>query len=227
MDPNLARHRAARAVGVAAPAVFVASFLVQGVRPEYEPLSQFVSELAIGPYGWVQTVTFVVTGLGYVCFGLLLRRGEGASRFGAASLVLVGFGLFASAFFVTDPSAMFDQKSSHGIIHGLLGAVVFAFFPVTCFVFVRRLRLTGHHLAARLSVLTAIMLIVGIMLLKYSELPDSWLFEWKGLVQRAILVLFMGWTAAIAIIQTRTKSAVTSGEHDVVEFRFRSTSRTK
>jgi uncharacterized membrane protein YhaH (DUF805 family) len=112
---------------------------------------------------------------------------------------------------VTDPSVLFDQKTSHGIIHGLLGAVVFAFFPVTCFVFVRRLRATGLRLAARLTVLTAILLIVGIVVLKYSELPDGVLFEWRGLVQRAILVLFMSWTAAIAIVQTRTKSAMTTG----------------
>jgi hypothetical protein len=209
MDSDLARDRATRALGTATPAVFVASFLVQGVRSDYEPSSQFVSELAIGPYGWVQMVTFLVTGLGYVSFGLLLGRGEGASRVGAASLVVVGIGLFTSAFFVTDPSAMFDQKTPHGIVHGLLGAIVFAFFPVTCFVFVRRLRVTGHRLAARLTVLTAIVLIVGIVLLKYSELPESLLFEGRGLVQRAILVLFMGWTAAIAIIQTRAKSAAT------------------
>jgi uncharacterized membrane protein YhaH (DUF805 family) len=156
-------------------------------------------------------VTFLVTGLGYVSFGVLLRRGERASRFGAGSLVVIGVGLFASAFFVTDASVLFDQNTTSGIIHGLLGAVVFVFFPVTCFVFVRRLRETGRCLAVRLTVLTAIVLVVGIILLKYSELPDSLLFEWKGLVQRAILVLFMAWTTTIAIIQTGTNRPLRSG----------------
>ncbi len=109
-----------------------------------------------------------------------------------SSLVAVGLGLFSSAFFVTDPSSMFDQKTPHGIIHGLIGAVVFTFLPVTCFVFARRLLLTGHRRAARLTIFTAIVMIVGIMLLKLSELPEGVLFDGKGLVQRVLLALFMG-----------------------------------
>jgi hypothetical protein len=43
--------------------------------------------------------------------------------------------------------------------------------------------------------------------------------DWKGLEQRVILALVMGWTAAIASIQTH-KRDTTTVEREAVEFRF-------
>lgn len=97
---------------------------------------------------------------------------------------------------------MFVQKSFEGIVHGLLGAVVFVSFPVVCFLSVRDLRGRGHQRAATLTVITGALLIVGIVVLKFSELPEGPLFDVKGLVQRLVLVLFMTWSAAFAVLRT-------------------------
>jgi hypothetical membrane protein len=201
------RADATRLVGVLAPALFVASFLVQGFRADYDPWSQFVSELSIGPFGWVQMATFILTGAGFVAFGILLRRHWQVSRVGAACLVVVGACLAASGPFVTDPSAMFEQKSAAGTVHGLLGAVVFTLFPVICFVFVRDLRRRGHQRFARLTVIAGVLLVLGIILLKVSELAEGVLFDEKGLVQRVVLVLFMAWSAVLAVVRTRNAGA--------------------
>lgn len=105
----------------------------------------------------------------------------------------------ASGAFTTDPSAMFDQHSAKGIVHGIFGAVVFTFAPVSCFVFYRRFRhepawrpLVGWTLAS------GIVLTLGIGVLKISQQPGSGLFEVKGLVQRILLVTFMAWIFAVA-----------------------------
>lgn len=122
-----------------------------------------------------------------------------ASRAGPALVQLIGLSLLASGPFTTDPSAMFNQTSTHGIIHGLFGAPVFSLAPISCFVFHRRFRndpawrvLAGWTLAAG-AVLT-----LGVGVLKISQLPQAGLFDGKGLVQRVILVTYMTWLFAFA-----------------------------
>ncbi len=52
----------------------------------------------------------------------------------------IGVSLIASGPFVTDPSPMFGQTSPLGVVHGIFGAMVFTFAPLSCFVFYRRFR---------------------------------------------------------------------------------------
>ena len=73
------------------------SFLVQGaLRPGYDPLRHPVSALALGGGpAWVQTLTFIVTGLLVLAYAIGLRR----AGCGAATPILiglVGIGLFGA-----------------------------------------------------------------------------------------------------------------------------------
>lgn len=183
--------------------LFVSVFTIYGwLYPGYSWTSMFVSELSLGPYGWVQIVNFVITGTLVLAFGrgLAAHFSTGAaSRTGPVLLQSIGVSLIASGPFTTDPSAMFDQASTHGVVHGIFGALVFTFAPLSCFVFYRRFRgdpgwrpLAGWTLAA------GVVLTLGIGLLKISQQPGSGMFEWKGLVQRVILITFMTWIFAVA-----------------------------
>lgn len=191
------------AIGVFTPVLFVLSFLLQELRPGFDPLSQFVSELSIGRFGWLQMVTFFVTGAGFLAYGGLVAWRPLGSRARPILYIVMGISLAMSGVFTTDPSAMFDQTSTPGVIHGLLGAVVFTMFPVICFVYYRTLRTDGRRWVALLTLATGILLVVGIAALKVSELSTGPLFEVKGLIQRVILVLFMGWSAATAAITAK------------------------
>ena len=112
---------------------------------------------------------------------------------------IIGLSLVASGPFRTDPSAMFNQTTTHGIIHGLFGAVVFVLAPAGCFVFYRRFRSDpAWHPLAGWTLAAGIVLTLGIGLLKVSQLSQTELFEWKGLIQRVILVTFMVWMFAFA-----------------------------
>jgi hypothetical protein len=162
----------------------------------------FVSELSLGPYGWVQMLNFLLTGALVVVFGRGLAAhfsAGAASRTGPVLVQCMGVSLVVSGLFATDPSAMFDQASAHGVVHGIFGAIFFTLAPVSCFVFYRRFRsdrawrpLAGWSLAA------GVVLTLGIGLLKFSQQPGSALFDWKGLVQRVILVAIMAWIFAVA-----------------------------
>jgi hypothetical protein len=165
-------------------------------------MGMFISELSLGPYGWVQILNFLLTGALVLVFGrgLAAHFSTGAaSRAGPVLVQGMGVSLVVSGVFATDPSAMFDQASAHGVVHGLVGAVFFTLAPVGCFVFYRRFRsdrawrpLAGWTLSA------GVILCLGIVALKISQQPASGLFEWKGLVQRVILVTIMAWIFSVA-----------------------------
>lgn len=192
-----------------APLVFVVVFSVAGcLRSDYSARSMFVSELALGPHGWVQIVNFLVSGALITVFGRGLAahsREGGASRGGPLLVQVIGVSLAMSGPFVTDPSAMFNQSSPHGLVHGILGALVFSLAPVTCFVFYRRFRSDpAWRSLASWTLAAAVILTSGIPVLKVSQLPTGPLFDWKGVVQRVLLVTLMTWLFTLAVRLRRT-----------------------
>lgn len=202
--------------------VVIVVFLVEGwLRPGYSPISMFVSELSLGSRGWVQIASFVVTGALIVLFGrglAVVLRGGAAGVAGPLLLTLIGVALMASGPFITDPSTVFDQHGVHGIIHGLLGAVVFSLAPASCLVLYRRFRRDpAWQGLATWTLVVGVTLIVEVVLLKVAEQPASALFAWKGLVQRVILISFLGWLFTVAA-HLRHLSACEglppSGRHD-------------
>lgn len=209
------RLELAAVAGMSGAVLFVSVFTVFGwLYPGYSWTRMFVSELSLGPYGWVQILNFVITGTLVLVFGrgLAAQFSTGAaSRAGPVLVQGIGVSLIASGPFTTDPSAMFSQTSTHGVVHGIFGALVFTFAPLSCFVFYRRFRsdpawrpLAGWTLAM------GVVLTLGVGLLKISQQPGSGLFEWKGLVQRVILITFMTWIFAVAF---RLRHHYRGGEH--------------
>lgn len=183
--------------------LFVAVFSVAGLLDAgYSPTGMFVSELSLGPLGWVQILNFMLTGTLFLVFGrgLAAHFSTGtASRAGPLLVQGMGACLIASGPFTTDPASMFGQASMHGIVHGIFGALFFTLAPVSCFVFFRRFRSDPHWRPfAGWTLAAGVALTLGIVLLKVSQQPGSGLFEWKGLVQRAVLVVFLAWIFAVA-----------------------------
>ena len=193
----------AAVAGMTAPVVFVVVFTVDGwLRSGYSARSMFVSELSLGPHGWVQIANFLITGALVTLFGRGLAAHittGAASRAGPLLIQIIGVSLMASGPFTTDPSAMFNQSSPHGIAHGIFGAAVFSLAPILCFVFYRRFRSdpTWRPLASW-TLVAAVVLTLGIPVLKISQLPAAPLFDWKGVIQRVILVTFMTWLFTVA-----------------------------
>jgi hypothetical protein len=183
--------------------LFVATFTAQGwMYPGYSWTGMFVSELSLGPHGWVQILNFVLTGALVLVFGHGLRAHfstGAASRAGPVLVQCMGVSLMVSGPFTTDPSALTGQPTAHGLVHGIFGAVFFTAAPLCCFVYFRRFRrdpawrpLAGWTLAA------GALLTLGIGMLKISQQPGTELFDWKGLVQRVLLVTLMSWIFAVA-----------------------------
>lgn len=198
------------AIGAVAAAFTVAAFSLEGLlRPGYNPISMYVSELSLGPNGWQQMANFIITGALFCLFALAVSRrfttGKSAKA-GPISIAIIGVALIASGLFSTDPSTIFNQITLHGFIHGVFGAIVFSFMPISCFIFYRRFRIQSHwKIFAQWTLAAAIFLVIGIVFLKISQNPQSILFSWKGLVQRAIIDTFMVWLFSFSLKLTRNK----------------------
>lgn len=197
-------RRSALVAGIVAPIVFVVTFTVAGaLRPDYSPWSMFVSELSLGSDGWVQRVNFLVTGTLVVLFAWGTAPAlRGRRRVGAVpvTLAVLGVCLALSGVADTDPSTMFTPVTTRGLVHALLGAVVFLSMPVSCLLVAVRLRRTGDRSAMRWwSAGVGAGLIALTVVLKVSEFPTSDLYAGKGLVQRLILVAFFAWLLTLAL----------------------------
>ncbi|WP_407572966.1 DUF998 domain-containing protein [Deinococcus altitudinis] len=199
---NLRRPPSALA-GLVAPVLFVTIFMLEGwLRPGYHPASMFVSELSLGPRGWVQIANFVVTGGLVVVFAWGLRTflfAGRATKGGARCLTIIGVSLIASGPSVTDPSVLFNQHSPHGLLHGLFGAMVFSLAPISCFIFFRRfLPDPIWRRFAWWTLAVGVVLVLTIVALKVSQLSQGALFMSRGLVQQVYLVVFFGWQFSFA-----------------------------
>jgi len=196
--------RIASWAGVIGPALFTLSFTVNGLlRPGYDPARRYISELSIGPQGWIQMVSFMLLGISILLFALGLRAcfptGR-ASRAGPVLFMIIAVCYFLSGPFVTDPMAMFDnQQTLHGTVHGILGAIVFSLSAAACFVLWRRFRaderwkpLSAFSLAAGLVMVSLI------VLMKIGQLQTGALHDWAGVVQRCCLITSYAWIAAIS-----------------------------
>jgi hypothetical protein len=96
------RRQLAAWAGMIGPVLFVAIFTIEGwLRSGYDARSMFVSELALGPRGWIQIVNFLVFGLLFLLFarGVAAEFQEGkASWAGPILLAIKGWCIGAGAF---------------------------------------------------------------------------------------------------------------------------------
>ncbi len=203
------RRRVGAWAGLIGPALFVAVFTLEGwLRPGYAPRSMYVSELALGPRGWIQAANFVIFGALFLVFALgaaaEFREGK-ASRAGPILLAIIGFSFLVSGFLTMDPAdTPRDQMSWHGLLHNIFGALVFSLSPVSCIVFLRRFRedaawrwLQWWTLAAA-AIIVAAVVVMRVGPAQPPAVPNAF-NAWIGAVQRTALITFLGWQFLLAL----------------------------
>jgi len=188
-------------------ALFVAVFTIEGyLRPGYNWLSTFISELSIGPRGWIQILNFIILGTLFLVFtrGVAAEFREGkASKWGPILLAIIGFSFLVSGPLVTDvASTLRDQMSLHGVFHGIFGTLVFSLSPVSVFVFWRRFREDPKwkHLQAwtlTAGIITTVALVVFTASAKQPIQPNVFT-PWNGLIQRMVIVPYLIWIFTFA-----------------------------
>jgi Protein of unknown function (DUF998) len=118
------------------PLIVVALHLVQ--QDHYHPLSEAVSELALGDAGWLMTIAFCSLATGTLLVATVLRREGVQPRVAPVLLGVTGLFSFVSAFVHADPSG--GASTTHGQIHQLAGIATFLLIIVSMFLLARGLR---------------------------------------------------------------------------------------
>lgn len=86
------------------------------------PVIDWPSGLALGPLGWVMTITFFVCGtlMAFFAFGLKLALEE---KLATTLLMLSGFAMMGLVF-TTDPTLSSTSRTWHGLLHDAFFAVL-------------------------------------------------------------------------------------------------------
>ena len=204
-DVDVAPSKLLLCAGIASPIVFVTSFVIQGsMRPGYDPLRHPVSALSLGPGGWVQMVTFWVTGLLVLAFAVALRR-AGLGRTVPILFAVVGAGLVGAGFFACDPISGYPigsqipaPRTAHGITHDLFSTPVFTVLPAAMIVMARQFRRAGDRTWAWISATAAAIFFACFVLAAIGFDQNAVLVGSAGLWQRLALIIGLGWLALLA-----------------------------
>ena len=196
--------------GAVGPVLFWLVVVVDGfTKPGYDARKAFISELALGEHGWVQSANFVVVGLLMLGFAVGLRQlfstGR-ASVFGPLLVGMVGLGLVASGIFRTDPTnypaGADTTMTTKGGIHFIAFLIIVVSVIAGCFVFARRFRQEPTWRGyGRYSVITGVLVPV---LLAVNIVWGSYV----GLTQRALVAAFFVWFEVIALRALRLTTSV-------------------
>jgi hypothetical protein len=155
--------------GILAGAVFEVSILVQGLtRHGFRIAHDDASLLSNGPLGWIQIVTFLVSGAMTIAFAAGARRalaGRAGGTWGPRLIAVYGAALMAAGLLRADPADGFGpgapagqaaQVSWHAAGHLIAASIGFSALIVACFVFARSFSRERHRGLAIYSRLTGL-----------------------------------------------------------------------
>ena len=193
-------------LSVALTGVYIAlDIIAQLLPPHYSPISQAESDLAVGPYGFVMTVNFVVRGVLSLAF---LAGIYGATTVGRRSPVGVGLlGVWAVGAFVlaASPTDVGSGPATlHGTIHDLTAVLVFVAAAVGEVLL--SLRFSDDPRLARFgtpAMTVAVLAFLALLALFYANVHPRLAAEAFGLFERVFLGLVLLWMLLVAVYVLR------------------------
>ena len=180
---------------------------------EYTLTADFISELAIGRFGYLQTVAFFAAGLGTLALAWVIRevtKGSWGSRLGSTLVGMYGVGLVLAGLFPTyetDPAGHAVSPTSVGTVHIVVSVLAFVLSIAGVFVLSRTFKRDARWRAFwPWSLALAFTAMVGFIMFAISE------GAWIGLIQRIFIGTVFLWQVLVAFrILSISKGA--SAEH--------------
>jgi len=193
--------------GTLGPIGFLTVLTLAGlVRPGYDPVTSYVSDLAVGEASWLQTANFIVFGCLVMLFAAGLGRGLAGGRALLASVTLLGLtglGLIIAGVFPTD--LIGQPSTAHGAMHFVASILMFGTLDAVFFVIVVPLRQDERWAGyARYTTITGVITgglclasVAAALPATFNNFEAGPLAAWSGLVQRALLVVAFSWIAMV------------------------------
>lgn len=205
MKPNRTLDRVLYAIAGVGPLIFLAVASAEGLlRSDYDPMAEPISALAVGPRGWVQEVNFVLLAVAFLAFAIVLRnafRGGKASLAAPALFTVMTLGVVVAAAFPMD--APHVSPTDVGRLHDVGGFLVFPVLPIVVLLVARRFRHDPvFHPYFKYTLATGFfclaLVIFFLLFVGPPTAPPRLASEFRGLVQRILLVPFFTWMALVA-----------------------------
>jgi len=215
--------------GAVAPVLFISGFLIDGaVRPGYDPATTPVSQLLLGDRGWLETFTFVLSGLLIVAFAVGLRRVQTVrpgSRWGPIMVGVAGLGLVIAGVFMPDPAFGYppgaptgeiQSYSWHATVHLLAALLVFGGLPIAFFIFARLFRAARDAEWSIYSLLSGLAMLVAFAIYAAGTSGADSLEPIAGWLERASIIIGFAWIALVAIHFLRSPAVSPQESHSQV-----------
>jgi hypothetical protein len=126
-NPVTAISRTAARLSFAGGATFVVLLAaLHLIKPELDPSWHFISEYAIGDYGWMMVLAFLSFALGYVALFVAIRTQTRTivGKIGLVLLLVSAVGLTIAAIFTTDPITVSENAvTTEGTLHNSGGTL--------------------------------------------------------------------------------------------------------
>lgn len=207
--PNQAHHLAPRLshrlsllalFAIAGKVLLLASAWLLPLVSEYSLVGDNISELVLGRLGFIQTLAFLVSGLGTLGLAYAIwKLGDGSWGFsvGAPLVALYGAGAILSAIFPTDridSPADIASLSTTGLIHSGVALISFLCIIVGMFVLTRTFFRRGSWWRP-LSPWWLMLFPAGALSLLFAQNEGPWV----GILQRAQVTIIVVWLMLVAL----------------------------
>jgi hypothetical protein len=191
-------------------ALAILVFLTLGfTRANYSSLKHPVSSLALEHLGWIESVSFMLSGILVFIFSFGLDRTlkeVKGGRWTASFIAAVGMGLIGAGIFKTDPvygypthePMLLEQTTLSGKLHELLSIFVFIGLPVAAFRFTRQFMEEGEAGWATYSLVSGIAVLVFLLLAEFGFQQAPYLVDFAGLFQRLSIIAGCTWLTLLA-----------------------------
>ncbi|MFD1676538.1 DUF998 domain-containing protein [Alicyclobacillus fodiniaquatilis] len=179
--------------------VSILDIIVQMLPPYYSPIRQAESDLAVGPYGFIMNINFIVRGILSFLMALALSQifpKSGAVRVGLVFLAIWSVCSFLLAFFNTD--ILDDPKVApthtwHGELHILFAFIAFIAAAAGELILSQSLSRT-RILKSLKGVALTLSILAILALLAMEKMPHR-----GGLAERLFLFFILLWMFVLAV----------------------------
>ena len=158
---------AARAALLSTGLFLVLLLAVHILKPELDPSWRFISEYAIGDYGWVMRAAFLALAVSNVALFVAIRKcmETGWGKLGSILFLVGAIGLLLAGIFVTDPvNTAIEARTTSGSLHNLGGALGLGGFLGTLIFSARLLRHESWRSARKAVGVATAVVVLGFLI---------------------------------------------------------------
>jgi len=175
----------------------VAVSVLQVLRSDYNPMSHFISDYAVGPYGEIMTSAFMSLSLGALClFVGLVGLGPKTVFFRVSLLFLAVFvpGSFVAALFPTDLDGA--PSTTHGMIHDIDATINFISLIAAIVLFSIGFSFDARWRPFRARALLIAVGVVTAFAIMFLIINSHYLLTFGGLANKLLASLLLIWLLA-------------------------------